>query len=346
MRYTCKISSQVDEDHWNDLIGKSPQTTIFQTVRWARFMKEFLHATPYYITALEGTEPVGFAFMIKECRYSRYIRRRPMWQVAVPLMKLAAPFYRMEYGPIVLERYKDHGAEILNAIVRSIESIAKMRPFGVIEITPPVIGNSLRDEYMICLLEHGFSLQNHATFVIDLSKDLDELWEGLKKPVRKNIRRTGKKGVEVEIRNDEEAVRIYAQLLEEEKKRQGRRVPFSNLYENISIKTKYLSKDQFAILLAKHNDRYISGISILAFNGIISEMAVANTSYALENKIYAQDVLKWKIMEWGNKNNQKYYDLTGVSPSPKTEKEEGVYRFKEKWGGEFIKYGIYKKGLS
>lgn len=343
MTYKCKVSSQMDKDYWDGLIKKSPQATLFQTANWAKFMTEFLHATPYYIVALKGDEPVGFALLLKECLGSRYLRRRLLWRISIPMLKVVAPFYRVEYGPVVLEPYKEEGAEILKVIIHSIENITKMKPFKTVEIIPPVIENHLKDVYKKCLVESGFSSRGHATFVIDLSKDISELWRGLKKSVRKNIKRTIKRGVNIEIRNGKDAVRVYAELLEKEKRRQGRKVPFSNFYDNIFLKTKHLNEDQHAIILAKVDDKYISALSILSFNGIVHEMGVANTSYALENKLYAQDLIKWKVIEWEKKNNQRYYDLTGVSPNPKTKKEIGIYKFKEKWGGEFIKYNIYRK---
>jgi lipid II:glycine glycyltransferase (peptidoglycan interpeptide bridge formation enzyme) len=37
------------------------------------------------------------------------------------------------------------------------------------------------------------------------------------------------------------------------------------------------------------------------------------------------------------------YDLSGVSPSPIDPKEEGIRRFKSKFGGKYVEYAIYSK---
>ena len=30
----------------------------------------------------------------------------------------------------------------------------------------------------------------------------------------------------------------------------------------------------------------------------------------------------------------KYYNLSGINPNPESKKEEGIFRYKKKWGGK------------
>ncbi|RZD45866.1 MAG: hypothetical protein CXT78_04800 [Thaumarchaeota archaeon] len=50
--------------------------------------------------------------------------------------------------------------------------------------------------------------------------------------------------------------------------------------------------------------------------------------------MYSQDLLKWSIIKWGINNNMKYYNLSGINPNPESKKEEGIFRYKKKWGGK------------
>ncbi len=75
-----------------------------------------------------------------------------------------------------------------------------------------------------------------------------------------------------------------------------------------------------------------------SYNGYINEFGIARTKKDSEGKLYSQDLLKWHIIKWGKNNNLKYYDLTGVNPYPQNEKEKGIFRYKEKWGGKLITY--------
>jgi len=40
----------------------------------------------------------------------------------------------------------------------------------------------------------------------------------------------------------------------------------------------------------------------------------------------------------------KTYDISGVAPDPDSVKEEGIRRFKGKWGGEYLEYPVIEGG--
>ena len=72
------------------------------------------------------------------------------------------------------------------------------------------------------------------------------------------------------------------------------------------------------------------------------EFKVAGEKLDLEEKLYSQDLLRWKIIEWAKQNNCRYYDLSGVQISNRTPKEDGIFRNKEKWGGKLIIYPHFR----
>ena len=37
------------------------------------------------------------------------------------------------------------------------------------------------------------------------------------------------------------------------------------------------------------------------------------------------------------------FDLAGVAPEPANQKEAGIRRFKEKWGGKYVEYSRFEK---
>jgi len=79
------------------------------------------------------------------------------------------------------------------------------------------------------------------------------------------------------------------------------------------------------------------------FNNYIIEGAVARSNKDTLEKLYSQDLIKWKIIEWGIENNMKYYDLAGFNPDPKSEKEKGIMNYKKKWGGRKYDYWIIRR---
>jgi len=76
------------------------------------------------------------------------------------------------------------------------------------------------------------------------------------------------------------------------------------------------------------------------FNKYIIEGGVTRSEKDTKMKLYSQDLIKWKIIEWGINNKMRYYDLAGFNPNPESKKEYGIFRYKKKWGGK--RYDYYK----
>ena len=81
-------------------------------------------------------------------------------------------------------------------------------------------------------------------------------------------------------------------------------------------------------------------MAITTFNGYVNEFGIVRSKRDYSAKLYSQDLLKWKVIDWSISKNFRYYDLTGVSPNSTNEKELGIYRYKKKWGGELMKYNL------
>ena len=103
----------------------------------------------------------------------------------------------------------------------------------------------------------------------------------------------------------------------------------------IAILLLYLSKLFF---------EYLRFVELLKPKAVVIEnvrgILTRDKGYAkdrIEN-LYSQDLIKWKIIEWGIENKMKYYDLAGFNPNPISKKEEGIIQFKKKWGGQIHQY--------
>ena len=95
--------------------------------------------------------------------------------------------------------------------------------------------------------------------------------------------------------------------------------------------------------LARLDEEPISGLFFSHFNKLIIEGGLARSKLDFQQKLYSQDLIKWKIIEWGVEHKMRYYDLAGFNPYPKNAKEEGIKRYKAKWGGKSVIYGILGK---
>ncbi len=187
------------------------------------------------------------------------------------------------------------------------------------------------------LVNAGFKETKWATFLIDLTKDKDELWNKVNKSARKLVRRTLENGVTVRQINDAEEFDGYQRLVNENRRRNKvKEYPYSRAWWDCLV-----SNGLGRVFVAELDGELLGGLSVSLYNGYVNEWGAALSDKAREEKIYASDAIRWSVIEWAKVNGARYYDLTGVNPSPKNAKEEGIYRFKEKWGGTLYKYSEY-----
>ncbi len=179
-----------------------------------------------------------------------------------------------------------------------------------------------------------------STFLIDLKKPKDELFQKLeKKSARNNIKRSIERDVIVEQITDKSWIE-YCNLFNDFREASGRdKVNLDALNEFWNM----LKPTGFSGFLARKNEKPIGALTFSYFNNYINEWAAARTDFDTKNKLYSQDQIKWKVIEWGIENKMNWYDLSGANPTPKNEKEEGILRFKKKWGGIQHYYWMIKK---
>jgi lipid II:glycine glycyltransferase (peptidoglycan interpeptide bridge formation enzyme) len=158
-----------------------------------------------------------------------------------------------------------------------------------------------------------------------------------KHSVRKNIQRSQKRNVEVyEMQSSD--LPYYFEMIKETKQKEGSKVKYED-FENL---WNLLSSVGMTGFVAYKEKQLVGGILISSFNGLINEWGVARSKFDTEKKLYSQDYIKWKIIEWGIGKGCKYFDLTGVNPNPKSSKEKGILRFKKKFGGKMAEYNVIK----
>ncbi|MEM4152960.1 MAG: peptidoglycan bridge formation glycyltransferase FemA/FemB family protein [Candidatus Pacearchaeota archaeon] len=185
------------------------------------------------------------------------------------------------------------------------------------------------------LEKYGFKKYDDYTFIVDIS-NIEELWKRLNKKNRNNIRKAEKLNVLFEeIKSIEELDRFYF-LFIDQAKRWNFRIPSKDYFENV---WNFMVKKNLAkFFIAKWKDEIISIIQIFMFQDEISMPIWGNSEKA--NQIRgANNFLIWKVIEWGNKNNYKKFNMWGANP-----KQEGIFKFKESFGGHLVKVYRYEKG--
>ena len=191
------------------------------------------------------------------------------------------------------------------------------------------------------ILQKYFQIKKCGTFLINLEKTKDEVFQSLDKhSCQKNIERSTKRGVKIEELT-EETLPEYYKLINETRAESGRE---KGDFEYLVYRWRKFKPLGYSGFLARKNGVPIGGLLFSYMNGHIIEIGVARSKEDTRNHLYSQDLLKWKIIDWGIENKMKYYDLTGFNPEPISQKEEGITRYKKKWGGTpYYYYRILSK---
>jgi len=312
------ISDKPDST-WNKRLTDSRFGTIFQTIEYANFVDKKGWKPIYLVFTNNKGEIISQLLLYDIPRFNKKGAVRKFLK-KIPGSKKT--IFRWMYGPVI---FND---EFHNDILTSLREYLLSKNCKVIGSEPPVSNLGLAS------LGSPFKPQKLSTFLINLSEDMTTLWSKLNKhSARKNIERSKKRGVIVKEMNDKDLKNYYALLKETKSK-----VDWDIEYESVLSIWENLKPAGFSGFMATLNDIPLGGLLVSSFNNYINEWGVARSELDTSSKLYSQDLLKWKIIEWGISHNFKYYDLTGVNPNSTTEKEAGIFRYKKKWGGKLIEY--------
>jgi len=298
---------------WNVNLLKSPMGNIFNTFEYSEYAKKRLNWLPQFLSILNSSGELQAQVVLFEFVSKRFGSKIP--KLLTKMTPKSSKKIRWTYGPII---FADDMEQVLNHFLEFVQKIGYR------------IEGSLHPFFEGELISKGIKKEKWSTFLIDLKQSKENILKNTdKKSVQKNIERATNRHVTTHEINDD-SIKEYHELLNEYRLECGNsQYDYEDTYEL----WKLLKPLGFKGYLAKKDESNVSGITYSYFNGYINEWGIARSKKDTLEKLYSQDLLKWKIIEWGTLNNQKFYDLSGFNPNPTTKKEEGILQYKKKWGG-------------
>ena len=176
---------------------------------------------------------------------------------------------------------------------------------------------------------------------VDLSRGAEDLWRRIYGNKRRNINKAVSRGVEfTESSSFEDIVKFY------------------DLYLDLAQRHKYVPPP-LSWFQAMWNSRSQEDSSKVFFarwrgNNVSSVFATihAKTIYALgwgylgtDLEVRPNDLLHWKIMEWGAKRGFLRYHMGDVHLETDSS-EGGTWRWKKEWNGDIDDVYIFRKSIS
>ena len=319
MTIKIEVTEEPKKKNWDQILKKSTTSHIHNTIEWSKVMEKAFSYKPVYITAKENEKEVGcLSLLEKQVTY-------------IPILKNYTKILFTYAPPVAIGKKEE---ETTRKIIKAAIKYSKKN-----HIASTNIWASPYWDKKEAFQKNGFTKEEKHNILIDLKTPKEEALKHLEKGLRKNIRRAlDEKHTFIETPTYDDLKEYYTIYKNHHLKLNLFIYPFSYLK---AIWDHLISKDMAKFIIVKYNNKIGAGLIYSTFNSRMYELSIASSSE--HHAYFPNDLLKWKAIEWGIKNNYKTFDISNVPVNPKKgTKEHGILRFKKKWG-QIVSYNVYKK---
>jgi hypothetical protein len=184
------------------------------------------------------------------------------------------------------------------------------------------------------LLSLGYDNTLTQTYVIDLRRPEEELWQGLTGNCRNMVKRAEKEGVTVREADSLADLERYYQMHLETYRRTGAAphplAYFQQIWEN------FASRGYSHIFLAEHQGEVVAAANVGAYKGAMIYWTGASKTNLPSPGV--NNLLQWHAISYARRHGCEWYESGEAFPHLKEGKLKGLNDFKKSFGGEFYPY--------
>jgi lipid II:glycine glycyltransferase (peptidoglycan interpeptide bridge formation enzyme) len=320
MTISIDVSEEPD-NNWNNRLSKSSMGTIYQSIEISTHFKN-IGQTPLFLKFIDSKGNIVGQVLIRIYVPNNDFKRKSYYRI------FNKKVCEWSYGPIIFD------SEYKNEIFEKFGKYLLENKFKISGTVHPLISN--QDSF----LENNFKIIPWSTYIIDLEIDKDKLFKNISKSNgQKNIKRAKKRGVIVEEINEKNLFEFH------DLRSQVMKLSNSS-FQDYDVTKKWWNLLQplgYSGFLAKYEEKCIGALMFSHYCDHIIEGSLTRSQIDFTENLYSQDLIKWEIIEWGKENKKKIYNLAGFNPHPISKKEEGIKKYKQKWGGQKFDYYIIRK---
>jgi hypothetical protein len=336
-----RILDEKSLEGWDENLSGQPYSTLQQTVSYGSFVERYYRARPCRIVAEdEGARRIAsLAFHRIGLYPERY--NSPVKNALKDMINRFNCAASWREGPIFYS--EENQPEILTEMLEAAENIARRTGAKKIyDVTLPLMIDS-RQALEDVFVKRGYERAVWATYMIDLSKPIEAIWDSLKaKVARTPVRKAESLDLEFKECHRGDIDDYYRCELEHGRMKKLEVPPKKRFFDMWDLLSPI---GGYRIFSVARDDGALGYMPLRCFNKTVHIVKPVQSKEAYDGKIPAGDLLMWECIKWAKTSGFRYFDLAGVSPSPKTKEEEGIKFFKEKWGGDYYEYGVFSKKL-
>ncbi|MBN1811283.1 MAG: peptidoglycan bridge formation glycyltransferase FemA/FemB family protein [Anaerolineae bacterium] len=315
---TPRITYHASRDHWNTALASLPGPHVLQSWEWGEFKSRY-GWQPDRCLWLENDQPCAAASVLT--------RRLGRWPVAVSYVPK---------GPTL--DYSDSG--LLNRVLAHLEATARHERALFVKIDPDVQADATAGKAVVeALRRRGWrpsreQIQFRNTMLLDLTRDPDEILAAMKPKWRYNIRLAGRKDVTIRHGQPADLPLLY-QMYAETSARDGFVIRPEEYYRDAW--GSFIDAGLAQPFIAEVEKEPVATVIIFHFGERAWYMVGASRDTHRERM--PNHLLQWEAMLWAREQGCTVYDMWGAPDVPdESDPMWGVYRFKQGFGGEFVKH--------
>ena len=310
----------VDRKAWSEVLGQFADASLYQTWDYAAVV--FPRETASHMVLRVGDTVVALA---------------QLRVVTAPLLKAGIAY--VARGPLWRRQETKVNPEYLGAALRALREEYAIRRHLVLRIAP----NERSDENLgvtevlgACGFNRVHAVKAYQTFVLDLSRPLDEIRQYLSQNWRRNLCLGERNVPDVTESTSVEAYQSFLVLHRELRKR-TRFQSGVDAERWSALQERLASSERICVFSAYRSGSVIAALGISALGDTGIYLLGATGESGLTSR--ASYVLQWRAAEWLQKRGCRAYDLGGIDP----EQNPGVYQFKAGLRGERVSFvGTYE----
>ncbi|MCA9263208.1 MAG: GNAT family N-acetyltransferase [Planctomycetales bacterium] len=313
-----KIIQPEQTEQWDAFVSAHPRGSIFHT---RAMVRTFRHTRGYEPLAIAAVDDAG---QIRALLVAARIQTLPGWasQFASRSVFFAEP---------ICDSTDDGQAALKQLLQYHDQEVGRRTLFAEVR------AQWAPDAEQHVLETQEYQFQEYLNYLVPLTSDTDTLWNNLQKSCRQKIRRSLRRGVEVRLETDANAVdRLYGLL----KISYGRsRVPLADV-SLFQAAWRELRQGQVQIRTVYHDGRAVAaGIVLIDHRVMYAWYGGAERVKG----IAPFDCLTWSEIEAAAEQGLTLYDFGGAGWP---DENYGPREFKAKFGGRLVQYGRYRRVYS
>jgi lipid II:glycine glycyltransferase (peptidoglycan interpeptide bridge formation enzyme) len=310
------IRDSIDREKWEDFVLSHPHGNIFQSSYIADVYRATKNYEPVSLAAVDSNDndkilAVLLAVLKKD---------------AAGIVGSISARSIINGGPLFVEGEK--GLEALETLFIYYEKFLNNR---AIYTQIRNFWDTESSKYDFSSL--GYEYEPELNYLINLNRPAEEIWGDIQKSRKNGIKKAEKIGIKVQRIKARKEIKDCYNVMEENYKKIN--LPLVDISLLESAYDKLLDKGHVDFFIANLDGEVVGSTIVLRYMGMVYGWHIGSK----QGVNHVNEALYWHVMsEYAGK--EKVFDLGGAGHP---DIPYGVREFKQKFGGQEVNYGLYKK---